>query len=69
MMVRVHPLVPIYWGVGQLVDRGIWDAEAGSSSLPTPTRENKLIVLIRENKLSKELRLKPSWKAPSQLID
>lgn len=26
-----------YRGIAQLVARGIWDAEAGSSSLPTPT--------------------------------
>lgn len=31
-----------YRGIAQLVARGIWDAEAGSSSLPTPTSSERV---------------------------
>ncbi len=34
----------IHRGIAQLVARDIWDVEAGSSSLPTPTRDTDMVV-------------------------
>lgn len=41
-----HNLIS-YRGIAQLVARDIWDVEAGSSSLPTPTKN--LILCYRVN--------------------